>query len=193
MNVCTSIIWCLLLGSPGFYEFRLCDEGLETQACFDKHLLTIVDHDGGQNSTQMPVPQAQGLNIIHVQLPVGVQCNFCTLQWRFRKGRDVFWLAVNLFVMIGDILFFFHLSVWISASASTFRLILSLGLMYKIWLNLQNRTEQLLLAKSLIHNFKHKGSLFFFIKHILTYLLIRTRYTYIRYIKTFPSFNQLTN
>lgn len=75
------------LGSPGFYEFRLCDESQETQACFDKHLLTIVGHDGGPNSTAMSVPQTQGLNIIHLQLPVGVKCEYCTLQWRFRKGE----------------------------------------------------------------------------------------------------------
>lgn len=77
----------MFLGSPGFYEFRLCDEGLETQACFDKYLLTIVDHDTGTNSSRIPVPATQGLNIIHLQLPVGVTCDFCTLQWRFRKGK----------------------------------------------------------------------------------------------------------
>ncbi|XP_060555856.1 uncharacterized protein LOC132716571 [Ruditapes philippinarum] len=75
-------IWNNLPGAPGFYEFRLCDEDSnQTQACLDKHLLTITD----TGKTYMEVPPTQGLIIIHVQLPAGVTCNYCLLQWRFRK------------------------------------------------------------------------------------------------------------
>ncbi|WAR14812.1 hypothetical protein MAR_004917 [Mya arenaria] len=79
-------IWNNLPGSPGFYEFRLCAEQKESQACFDRHLLTIVGHEGDSDSTSVNVPTTQGLNVFHVQLPVGVTCDYCTLQWRFRQG-----------------------------------------------------------------------------------------------------------
>ena len=79
-------IWNNLPGAPGFYEFRLCDEeSNQTQACLDKYLLTIKD----TGKTYMEVPQTQGLVIIHVQLPPGVTCDFCLLQWRFRKGSMI--------------------------------------------------------------------------------------------------------
>ncbi|KAL4221525.1 hypothetical protein ACF0H5_019782 [Mactra antiquata] len=75
-------IWNNLPGAPGFYEFRLCDEDdNQSQACLNKHLLTIID----TNTTNMPVPQTQGLVMIHLQLPAGVTCDYCLLQWRFRK------------------------------------------------------------------------------------------------------------
>lgn len=67
----------------GFYEFRLCDNGTytPTQECLDENLLFIED----SNDYKMPVP-GQGLNRIQVQLPAGLTCSHCLLQWRFKKG-----------------------------------------------------------------------------------------------------------
>ena len=67
----------------GFYEFRICENGDNpTQACLDNNLLFIND----SNDFKMPVP-GQGFNIIHVQLPEGLTCSHCLLQWRFKKGN----------------------------------------------------------------------------------------------------------
>ena len=76
---------------PGFYEFRLCENGDNpTQACLDANLLFVED----SNSTRMSVP-GQGLNMVHVRLPAGVTCSHCLLQWRFKKGNSVFILCLN--------------------------------------------------------------------------------------------------
>jgi len=68
----------------GYMQFRLClNPATETQSCFNRHLLRLVD--GGTNVG--PVT-ATGLYKAVLQLPKGVRCDHCILQWNYRAGNN---------------------------------------------------------------------------------------------------------
>ena len=72
----------------GYFEFRLCADKksidqLVTQDCFDQHLLSL-ENDSNRYSIV-----TSGQNETHyakVQLPLGITCQFCVLQWNYRTG-----------------------------------------------------------------------------------------------------------
>jgi len=72
----------------GWVEFRLCENNNpkkdKTQECFDKHLLTFVD--SGKTRKAM----GEGLKVFfyRLQLPQGVTCTQCILQWYYNAGNS---------------------------------------------------------------------------------------------------------
>ncbi|XP_037799692.1 uncharacterized protein LOC119594706 [Penaeus monodon] len=73
----------------GWYEFRLCsnsDAGArDSQRCLDKHLLAMADGSGSRYALDASV---RGDHIVHVQLPRGVSCAHCVLQWTWTVGNS---------------------------------------------------------------------------------------------------------
>lgn len=80
----------LTASHKGWFEFRLCNKSsadeLVTQDCFDKTLLNLDD-----GSTQFPIPSYDnGYYYPRIQLPTGLSCDYCVLQWWYRTGKDLF-------------------------------------------------------------------------------------------------------
>ncbi|UJR26593.1 hypothetical protein I4U23_007913 [Adineta vaga] len=71
----------------GYMEFRLCpalDSTIEvTQECLNQNLLHI---DGF--GTQYPISQGMDLIFLRAQLPRGLSCARCVLQWRYHAGNN---------------------------------------------------------------------------------------------------------
>jgi len=67
----------------GNMEWRLCtDPARESQECFNQHVLMI------QGTTQTKLPAGPtGLMRTRLQLPGGVTCNHCVIQWNYRAGN----------------------------------------------------------------------------------------------------------
>jgi len=77
----------LTASHKGWFEFRLCNKSsaneLVTQECFDKMLLTLED-----GSSQFLVPTYDVVNYYpRVQLPPGLTCEHCVLQWWWKAGK----------------------------------------------------------------------------------------------------------
>lgn len=74
----------------GWYEFRLCgnsDAGArDSQRCLDKHLLAMADGSGSRYALDGSI---RGEHTVHVQLPRGVSCAHCVLQWTWTVGESV--------------------------------------------------------------------------------------------------------
>ncbi|XP_011188170.2 uncharacterized protein LOC105215758 [Zeugodacus cucurbitae] len=77
----------------GYFEFRICPQQAAKQDCLDQHLLKI---NSGLPSQSMPTdletrfyPRNGSLIYdIKVQLPTGLKCNHCVLQWRYIAGNN---------------------------------------------------------------------------------------------------------
>lgn len=72
----------------GYFEFRLCvnnDVSLPvTQACLDEHLLPL----SGTTQTRGHITStSRGNYTFHVDLPRGVTCQQCVLQWKYNAGE----------------------------------------------------------------------------------------------------------
>lgn len=68
----------------GFMEFRLCtNPHAETQDCFNQHLLQRTDGQG----SRIIVDRGPGDYGSQFQLPAGVTCQQCILQWNYRAGN----------------------------------------------------------------------------------------------------------
>ena len=77
----------------GYFEFRLCSldsnpNADATQDCLDRGLLTIA----GAGSTKFQNVEIYGTGPnpvrIRVQLPAGVACRHCVLQWKYTTGNN---------------------------------------------------------------------------------------------------------
>lgn len=74
----------------GHFGFRLCDltgsgGGRETDACFERHVLRMAD-DG---ATEYVLPSTRpGWYAVEVQLPDGLRCEHCVLQWTYVAGNN---------------------------------------------------------------------------------------------------------
>lgn len=71
----------------GYFEFRLCPHDdpnvTVTQECLDRNLLS----DPITKGTKFFVDdKSVGIYQLDLQLPEGVVCNACVLQWRYRTG-----------------------------------------------------------------------------------------------------------
>jgi len=93
----------------GYFELRLCqnDEPMKkvTQDCFDKNLL-FINNNNFYNNTLLPNEAKKLLNqsmndykyflpskktdkyIVSAQLPDGVTCKHCVLQWKYHAGNN---------------------------------------------------------------------------------------------------------
>jgi len=72
----------------GYFEFRLCPHNdvttPATQECFDEYLLPLADGSG----TRLPIYADMYLTKLQLQLPAGVTCSQCILQWKYNTGNS---------------------------------------------------------------------------------------------------------
>ncbi|XP_067005045.2 uncharacterized protein [Anabrus simplex] len=70
----------------GYFEFRLCPlkEKMETDECFDQYLLQQADGSGTKYYLPEFVPGYYSTNL---QLPKGLTCSQCVLQWTYTTGN----------------------------------------------------------------------------------------------------------
>ncbi|CAH1775247.1 unnamed protein product [Owenia fusiformis] len=73
----------------GFFEYRLCVNNNVTKVithdCLDQNLLTIA----GTSDTRFYVPDDLKRNYtVSVQLPSGLSCSQCVLQWRYKTANS---------------------------------------------------------------------------------------------------------
>ena len=88
----------------GYFEFRLCVQNeyhKETEKCFDENFLRII---GGsivsgrrRYNTGKQLPKEYRLT---VELPPGIYCSHCVLQWRYVSGKYL--LIYSLSSLIHD-------------------------------------------------------------------------------------------
>lgn len=80
------------LNNPGgTFRFSLCetnDTTIVSHDCFRKHELSWHD----TKIIRIPAPTDVGLATYTLQLPAGVTCQYCVLQWKFR-GNAVFMIT----------------------------------------------------------------------------------------------------
>jgi len=73
----------------GFFEFRLCPLNTKTrpasQTCLDKH---ILKRDTGGEKIYPSPPSQGGRYWLKYQLPKGMTCSQCVLQWRYFAGNS---------------------------------------------------------------------------------------------------------
>ncbi|CAG7710000.1 unnamed protein product [Allacma fusca] len=72
----------------GYFELKLCPHNNPlvpaTQECLDQYPLQLVD---GSGSRFVP-PNRAAHYVLHVQLPQGVTCQQCVLQWHYNTGNS---------------------------------------------------------------------------------------------------------
>ncbi|XP_069137862.1 uncharacterized protein [Argopecten irradians] len=73
----------------GYFEFRLCPNNngqmRVTQACFDQYLLRIV---GLGTKYHIDAPDSNVFIDLLLELPPGVSCSNCVLQWKWRAAQN---------------------------------------------------------------------------------------------------------
>merc|ERR1712121_518255 len=71
----------------GYFEFRLCPHNNihkpATQECLDRYVLQLADGSG----TRLPILGHMKLTKLKLQLPRGVTCSQCILQWKYNAGN----------------------------------------------------------------------------------------------------------
>ncbi|XP_076439056.1 uncharacterized protein LOC143277958 [Babylonia areolata] len=74
----------------GYFEFYLCnvdelpDPVEATHDCLHRHLLRMPSEGGATRYTQV----SRGVHEISLQLPAGLVCHHCVLQWKYKAGND---------------------------------------------------------------------------------------------------------
>ena len=78
----------LTANHQGFMEFRLCAQNNPlvpaSQACLDRHLLEQV---GGLGTRYYPGPGNKVFQV-RLELPRGLTCSQCVLQWRYVAANN---------------------------------------------------------------------------------------------------------
>lgn len=75
----------LTANKQGWFEFRLCDGQKETQDCFDKNLLKVLNGD----ISKYDVKSTKNGNFsIDIELPQGLVCSNCVLQFKYHAGNN---------------------------------------------------------------------------------------------------------
>ncbi|KAF2357595.1 Cellulose/chitin-binding protein N-terminal [Trinorchestia longiramus] len=73
----------------GWFEFRVCPTNdpskHATQGCLNQHVLKLADYTGSRYEIQ---DQSQGLFRVRLQLPRGLACSHCVLQWHYTSGNN---------------------------------------------------------------------------------------------------------
>ncbi|XP_071795999.1 uncharacterized protein [Asterias amurensis] len=71
----------------GWIEFRLCARDSRstplTHQCLDQHVLADV-----KGETRFWIGSAKGVLKFQIQLPAGVRCKECVIQWKYNTGND---------------------------------------------------------------------------------------------------------
>ncbi|XP_072045962.1 uncharacterized protein [Amphiura filiformis] len=71
----------------GWIEFRLCARDSRdtklTHACLDEHLLKNI-----KSETRFNIGSQKGKIKFQIQLPAGVTCKHCVIQWKYNTGND---------------------------------------------------------------------------------------------------------
>lgn len=67
----------------GWFEFRLCPNNTVTFECLNQHLLTVVG-----SGTRFANQGGVGMKRLQIQLPDGLQCSQCVLQWKWHAGNN---------------------------------------------------------------------------------------------------------
>ena len=74
----------------GWFEFRLCVIGNETMGvsveCLQRHLLQLADGTGSRYHVLIGAPM---MHHIDLQLPAGLTCQHCVLQWKYNAGKVI--------------------------------------------------------------------------------------------------------
>lgn len=69
----------------GYFEFRICnDPASNEQDCMDKHVL----HLQGKEDTKFYPKEGNAIYEMKYQLPEGLQCEHCVLQWKYIAGNN---------------------------------------------------------------------------------------------------------
>ncbi|XP_012548192.1 uncharacterized protein LOC105842064 [Bombyx mori] len=69
----------------GFFEFRVCEEPKSTtQECLDKYVLKM----DGKDSTKFYPRDGNKVYEMKYQLPEGLECSHCVMQWRYIAGNN---------------------------------------------------------------------------------------------------------
>lgn len=75
----------------GYYEFRICANNdvtkAVTQDCLNENLMTVMEGDD-RYPTRF-YPPGPGEHLVHVNLPEGMKCSQCVVQWRYRTGKKM--------------------------------------------------------------------------------------------------------
>lgn len=83
----------------GFFEFRLCPNNdvthRVTQECLDQHQLNVLSKDhvvnyGRRYFTEI-TPGRPGIVQLLLEIPEGMECTQCVLQWRWHGGKFIFY------------------------------------------------------------------------------------------------------
>ncbi|KAH8417095.1 hypothetical protein KR222_002951 [Zaprionus bogoriensis] len=77
----------------GYFEFRICPKPSAKQACLDENLLRIISGSPSQPSptdldTRFYPRNGSRIYDMKAQLPAGILCNQCVLQWRYIAGNN---------------------------------------------------------------------------------------------------------
>lgn len=70
----------------GYFKFNLCvlDGRKESESCFQQHPLKLSN---GSDRFMVPLDKRTGLFHMTLQLPKGVSCEHCVLQWTYNTGK----------------------------------------------------------------------------------------------------------
>jgi hypothetical protein len=79
----------IAVNHEGWFEFRLCpysNTGVESEECFNQHLLRFAD---GKTRYELPGQQEVRMQLV---LPAGLTCDRCVLQWFwFGEGSNQYY------------------------------------------------------------------------------------------------------
>ena len=74
----------------GYFEFRICPhnniEVTVDQMCLDRYPLRVWDFEDNQPRYRY-YPKGVGLQRLRVELPRGMTCSQCVLQWKWHTGK----------------------------------------------------------------------------------------------------------
>ncbi|XP_022337464.2 uncharacterized protein LOC111133396 [Crassostrea virginica] len=78
----------------GFFKFKMCKTDSSTtasQACFDQNPLKLANT---ADQTIIQIPDIDGDVVVPLQLPAGLTCDHCVMQWTWVTARD--WRCASL-------------------------------------------------------------------------------------------------
>lgn len=79
----------------GFFKFKMCKTDSSTtasQACFDQNPLKLANT---ADQTIIQIPDIDGDVVVPLQLPAGLTCDHCVMQWTWVTGK-LFSFASNV-------------------------------------------------------------------------------------------------
>ncbi|XP_026462853.1 uncharacterized protein LOC113365532, partial [Ctenocephalides felis] len=71
----------------GYFEFRLCPDSVGDQSCLDRYPLKLIGGEGNDGIKFFP-RNGSKVYEMRAQLPQGLRCERCMLQWRYVAGNN---------------------------------------------------------------------------------------------------------